>query len=301
MSTLRAIWSFWSKPHSAGRCHAWPSEFHHGLAWSLSVQAANRHYPDTWLFTDDDGARLLVDRLQLPFAHVRTDLNALEKHDPDWWALGKLWTYRLQVEPFVHIDCDVFLWLPLPERVSGADVFVQNPEPFTAGASFYRPEQIERAVAGTNGWLPDEWQWFRASGRPLRGQCCGVLGGGRPDFIRYAADQAVQVVEHQANRRAMAGMMDKATLMVVLEQFLMAACIEYHNFKPSGSPFGGIKVAYLFESGADVFNSEHAARVGFTHLLGDTKRKPAVAKLLERRVLIDDPEQYARCRKQLKA
>lgn len=75
---MRAVCSFWSKPYRAGRSHPWSSEFHHALAWSLSLQEASRHYPDTWLYTDDDGARLLVDGLGLPFAHVSTGLNALD-------------------------------------------------------------------------------------------------------------------------------------------------------------------------------------------------------------------------------
>lgn len=106
---MRAVWSFWSKPHRTSRHYYWFSEFHHALAWSLSVQEARKHYPDTWLYTDDAGARLLVDKLQLPFAHVCTDLNALDGYAPGWWALSKLYAYRQQTEPFVHLDYDVFL------------------------------------------------------------------------------------------------------------------------------------------------------------------------------------------------
>ncbi len=124
---MRAVWSYWRKPHRAGQCHAWPSELHHALSWSLSLQEARKHYSDTWIYTDDEGARLLVDQLQLPFAHVHTDLNALRRRNPGWWTLGKLHTCRLQTEPFVHLDYDAFLWLPLPEDLLVADVFAQNP------------------------------------------------------------------------------------------------------------------------------------------------------------------------------
>ena len=52
--------------------------------------AARRHYPTTCLVTDDEGARLLIDGLRLPFARVSTALNALRDEDPEWWALGKI-------------------------------------------------------------------------------------------------------------------------------------------------------------------------------------------------------------------
>ena len=293
---MRAVWSFWSKPHNRSRHYYWSSEFHHALAWSLSVQEARKHYPDTWLYTDDAGARLLVDKLRLPFTHVRTGLNALDGCDPGWWALGKLYAYSQQTEPFVHLDYDVFLWLPLPERLTRADVFAQNPEPFALGTFFYVPEQVERALAGVNGWLPDEWTWYRASQRALRGECCGVVGGNRVDFIRHAANLAFKILEHPANRVAMTTLDNKDLVMIVLEQFLLAACLEYHGIRP-GSPFHGVTIAYLFDSFADAFNPDKVAAAGYTHLLGDNKRNPAVARLLEERVRRDDPAQFERCKR----
>jgi hypothetical protein len=103
---MRAVWSFWSKPFKTHHKQVWLTEQHHLFAWILSLETARRHYPDTALFTDDEGAYLLVDQLGLDFAHVSTELNALSKSDPQWWVLGKLWTYRSQIEPFVHIDND---------------------------------------------------------------------------------------------------------------------------------------------------------------------------------------------------
>jgi hypothetical protein len=294
---MRAVWSFWSKPHYSGLRHSWIKEFHHVLAWSLSVQEASKHYPDTWLYTDTAGARLLVEKLQLPFARVCTSLDKLDKYDPRWWSLGKLHTYRLQKEPFVHIDCDVFLWLPLPDWLTSADVFSQNPEPFSAGASFYQPEKIEQVVAATNGWLPQEWKWYRASSRNLHGDCCGIVGGNRPDFIQYWADLAFQVVEHHANRYVIAQIEDKIGLMVVLEQFLLAACLVYHGCHKENSSFCNISSAYLFGAGEEVFNQEKTAKVGYTHLIGDTKLNHAVGTVLENRMLRDYPEQFERCRK----
>jgi len=291
---LRAVWSFWSKPHRAGRRQAWPSEFHHALAWSLSVQEASQHYPDTWLYTDDDGARLLVDDLRLPFAHVRTDLNALADHDSGLWALGKLHTYRRQTEPFIHLYFDVFLWLPLPERLTRAGVFAQHPEAFTPGASHYQPERVERVLAAVNGWLPVEWRWYRASRRALRGECCGVFGGHRLDFIHHMADLAFEILERPANAAAIALLEDKVALMLLLEQFLLAACLEYHRARPS-SPFGGVSMAYVFEAGTDPFNPEQAAQASYTHLIAGAKRNPAVTRLMEDRVRRDHPQQFERC------
>lgn len=289
---MRAVWSFWSKPYPAHR--HWPSDFHYALSWSLSVREASQHYPDTWLYTDDDGARFLVDTLGLSFAHVCTDLNALAAYDPDWWALGKIHTYRLQEEPFIHLDNDVFLWLPLPESLVHAALFAQNPEPFMPGTAYYQPERIEGALAGVNGWLPKEWTWYRASRQVLCGACCGIYGGTRLDFIHHVANLAFKLIEHPINRAVFSHLKDKGHLMVLLEQFLPAASVEYHRSR-SDSPYSGVSIAYLFDDVADLFNPKHAARTGYSHALWGVKKNPKVLKLLEKRLWRDDPAQFDRC------
>jgi hypothetical protein len=289
--TLRAVWSFWSKPYLAGQGHEWLSEFHHGLSWALSLQEAGRHYPDTWLFTDDDGARLLIDTLQLPFAHVRTDLNDLANYDPRMWNLGKLHTYRLQDEPFVHLDTDAFLWLPLPKTMTSAAVFAQNPVPLILGKSGYKPEVMARIFAGVCGWLPEEWGWYRSPLNGLHCEASGLIGGNRTEFFRYVYDHAFSVLDHPGNQAALGKVADKMRLMVLLEEYLPAACIETHRTRRD-SPFYGMDRAYLFDSLADAVNPEHAVRVGYTHLVGSQKRNPAVMRLLETRILRDNPAQY---------
>jgi hypothetical protein len=80
---MKAVWSFWTKPFEAHRHSMWPGVKHHLLAWALSFETARRRYPDTWLITDDAGARMLVDGVGLQFKRVSTELNALAQHNPD--------------------------------------------------------------------------------------------------------------------------------------------------------------------------------------------------------------------------
>src|SRR5262249_2182460 len=192
---MKAVWSFWTKPFEAHHHSVWPSAKHHLLAWALSVETARQHYPDTWLITDDAGARMLVDGIGLQFTRVSTELNALAQHNPDWWAIGKVYAYRMQTEPFVHIDSDVFLWKRLPERLERADVFAQNPEPLSA-STHYRPERLEQALDHTpGGWLPDEWRWYRRVSNS-RGENCGIFGGNRVDFINRYASAALRLIDN---------------------------------------------------------------------------------------------------------
>lgn len=293
---MKAIWSFWSKPFEAHRRFSWPSERHHLFAWVLSVETARQHYPDTSLITDDAGARMLVDRLGLPFTHVSTELNTLASYNPDWWALGKIYSYRMQTQPFVHIDSDVFLWKPLPARLECADVFAQNPEPISASTPYYQPERFARALSQTTGgWLPEEWHWYQRT-HHNRAEGCGIFGGNRIDFINLFAIGALRLIEDPANKRAVELLYDKRTLMLVVEQYLLSAFVEYHKTR-AVLPFGNIRIEYLFNSVADLWNPDYAAHAGFTHLVAGAKQSKLFAQRLESRVRCDFPEHYQRCMK----
>jgi hypothetical protein len=292
---MRGIWSFWSRPHFAGSATAWASEFHHLLSWVLSLESARKHCQPLALYTDTAGARLLVDRVGLCFDELHVVLDRLEAYDPAWWAMGKLCAYREQTEPFVHIDNDVFLFKPLPQVVTGAPVFAQNPEPFVRGQSFYQPEVFETALKGSaDAWLPEEWLSYRAAGIPQRGECCGILGGNDLGFVHHYAEQALRLIEHPANRRAFDDIADKVSHNTLFEQYFLAACIEHHRGHPE-SPWNGIFMRYLFDSMDEAFTPAIAKERGYTHLLAGAKRNPTILQRLEDRVGRDYPEMLDRC------
>lgn len=291
---MKAVWSFWTKPYYAGRRASWYSELHHWLAWGLSVYTSRQHYPETCLVTDDEGARILVDNLQLPFEHVSTALNGIADQNPDWWCLGKVEAYRQQQDPFVHLDADVFLWKPLSPEVEKADVFTQNPVPIVPGASLYRPEEFERAIGHpAGGWLPKEWIWYRRNANQ-HSQCCGVFGGTRIDFINHYASSVLRLVADPANHDSLQLMPGKADHMFLIEEYMLTAWVEYHQ-KHKRSPYHGIEIQHLFPTLEDAYRPERTTAAGFTHLAGRAKRDAQTSRNLELRVQQDLPRYYERC------
>jgi len=288
---MRAVWSFWSEPYRAVAARTWGSDANHLLAWALSFERARLHYPDTALVTDDAGARLLVDGLGLEFGNVSLGLNGLRDVDPQWWTAGKLVAVAEQDEPFCHLDADVFLWSGLPERLVAAPVFAQNPESFGPGCDWYRPQAFEAAISGASGgWLPPAWRWPAAARTPPRGECCGVVGGTDLALLSGWAERGLRVLRHEPNRPALAAVPERYKLVITLEQYLLAACVE-HLSAP---------IAYLFEDWADATTPGRAAALGFTHLISDAKRGFGVRRRLAPRLHADHPERYERLRALLK-
>ena len=290
---MRAVWSFWTKPFHAFYGGLWSSEKHHLLAWVLSVETARKHYPDTSLFTDDRGARVLVDALRLPFTELSTELGRVADNGHEWFNLGKLYAYRAQTAPFVHVDYDVFLWKRLPVWAETAAMFAQSPEWLPGMQPFYRPDACTQAIRSTGGWLPEEWHWYLSIGGNVAVNC-GILGGRDVAFLSYYADLAIRIIEHPNNQAAWSSLKANVADAILVEQFFLGACVDYHRGR-AGSRFQDLKVAYLFPTFDHAFDEERAAALGFTHLINGAKTNAALLARLERRVEQDYPEHYERC------
>lgn len=208
------------------------------------------------------------------------------------WDCGSL-VLCLFMHQRLHIDSDVFLWKLLPVT-SNTQVFAQNPEYFYLGASFYKPDELSRLVQQQRGWLPEEWQWYLTRRKTQRAECCGIFGGNAIEFIHYYADLAIRTIENTDNRHIWQMLDDGIERNILLEQYLLSACINYRNYYPTIS-YPPIVIEYLFASEADAFTAEKSAAAGYTHLIADTKRNATVANNLEQKVKKDYPEVYQRC------
>jgi hypothetical protein len=292
---MRAVWSFWSKPFQGYMGRTWLQPLHHCLAWGLSLRLARRHYRETMLVTDLAGAVLLVDQLGLSFTHVSTELERIRKVDIGWWTMGKLLAYSLQDRPFVHLDTDVFLWKPLPRSLTDAPVFAQCPEEHHPVDEWCGVRDVENAFAQRGLSLPVEWQWVRAcDSHDARQENCGILGGTHTDFIRYYANAAMDLLTSPTNASVWAAIPEKSGFNPVIEQFTLSAFVRYHRAHRE-SPFPSVDIRYLFPSFMDAYNANLAARIGFTHLLGPSKKDPRIAARLEQRVQREDPKYYRHC------
>lgn len=290
---MRAVWSFWSRPFRVEAGRTWQSPLHHLLAWGLSLRLARKHFPETMLVTDSPGKALLVDALGLPFTHVSTELDQLRHVDTSWWALGKLFAYRMQQQPFIHLDTDVFLWKALPPGMLAASVFAQCREEHPVLNR--GQEEVERAFFDSGVALPVEWEWSRSrSLHSYQEANCGIMGGNRTDFIRYYANLAIDLVLNPNHASAWQMLPDHGGHNMFVEQFLLDACFEFHRSHPQ-SPFRGIHMRYLFPTNTEAFDQYSASRAGYTHLLGDSKRDPRITRRLEERTQQEDPSFYRHC------
>jgi hypothetical protein len=205
--------------------------------------------------------------------------------DPDWWMLGKLHAYQVQQRPFIHLDSDVYLWKPVPERVRIAAVLAQSPEDGHS-LPWYDSDVCESTIRSQgDGWIPLEWSWYRLRVVSQQAACCGIVGGNDLEFFRQYASIVIRILENPRNRAAFNTLGDKKVFNPFFEQYLLCAC----------AAFRGIRIEYLFDSFHTAITPGRAAELGYTHLISGAKSNPIVADRLEQRVARDFPESYERC------
>jgi hypothetical protein len=76
------------------------------------------------------------------------------------------------------------------------------------------------------------------------------------------ADLAIRMIRHPRNRVIWRHAGANAGDNVLFEQYLLAACLEYHH----------ITARYLFDSMEESFDEDAARLRGYTHLIGGAKR-----------------------------
>jgi hypothetical protein len=285
---MKAIWSLWSKPLLQSKnIGLW--SFHHFLySWIISVLTSSRFFNRTELYTDDFGKYILIDILKLPFDQVHICLNGINNLNKDWWAAGKILTYSLQNEPFIHLDSDVFLWEGLPERILSSKIFAQSPEFFNKlnSNSYYKLSELEELIKDKKGWLPKIWFNHTADKESFEASCCGIFGGNDLKLIEKYSKTALKIILHKKNQIIWEKWPNVAFGNVLIEQFFLALTV---------STVRRTKIEYLFDNLANPFSPLTDNKI-YTHLISTSKNDSSVQKLIERFVFLNCLEYVPRTR-----
>lgn len=116
---MRILQSFWTKPFFEPKEAGDPNnrgaggfsdKKHFYMCWALSALQIKHYFGNVHLMTDSVGQYLFADLLQLPYDTVDTALDQFADYNSQLWAMGKVYTYSVQREPFLHVDGDLIFW-----------------------------------------------------------------------------------------------------------------------------------------------------------------------------------------------
>ncbi|MCI1683929.1 MAG: hypothetical protein LKI39_15455 [Bacteroides sp.] len=128
MKKPKIVQSYWTEAYRSSPNRGWAFRETHYMSWALSCLQLKQFYDEVELVTDSEGAELLINKLHLPYTSCKTTLDKLSGKNPALWTLGKIAAYEEQEKPFIHVDGDIYIWKPFPNRIENAGILAQNVE-----------------------------------------------------------------------------------------------------------------------------------------------------------------------------
>lgn len=284
---MRIVQSFWSKPSfkhgnlniSDRNKGGWTDKKYNYFSWALSCLQFRKYYDEVELVTDKQGYDLLINRLGLPYTHVNVVLDKLNDYHSDLWALGKIYAYSIQEQPFLHADGDIFIYEPFPVNISRAPLIAQNREP---GFSYYN--DVFDKILSRFEYIPDYFHHSRQKHQQIVAVNAGIIGGNDITFFKEYTAMAITFVDRNK------GNLEKINIGLfnnVYEQFLFHAMAEGKL----------IDINYLFPAVNHAFDgladfTGVPQKTKYIHTVGVYKRMPYMGELLAYRLQTDYPEYY---------
>jgi hypothetical protein len=154
---MKIVQSLWVKPSikknsvntSDRNTGGWTDKKYNYISWALSCLQFCKYYNKVELITDNLGYDTLIKKMKLPYTDVKVVLDDLNDYHPDLWALGKIYAYSLQKEPFIHADGDVFIYAPFSKELESSALLAQNIE-----KDFYYYREIFGSIEENFDFIP---------------------------------------------------------------------------------------------------------------------------------------------------
>ncbi|WP_445956902.1 DUF6734 family protein [Yeosuana sp.] len=290
---MKIIQSFWSKPFYSNKDSSSQADRSFGgylnqeqfwMAASLSCLTINKFY-DLELITDSHGKEILIDYLKLPYVKVRTDLDCLENYNSALWALGKIKSYSIQNEPFLHVDNDVYIWNHFPKRFKKSNLIAQSIErndseiyddicEFIKYNSFKIPKLLE-------SYIDD-----RSTNR-ICAYNAGIIGGCNTAFFKEFSKLAFDLINQNQNKLQL---IDAGLFNIFFEQSLFYSLAKEKK----------VEVQTLFNNPKDNISNfipiefDLVPEKWYIHTIGLTKKYDTICEQIYLRLLNESPDIFYR-------
>jgi hypothetical protein len=125
--------------------------------------------------------------MKLPYTKVHIVLDESDEKSEKLWAIGKLHTYKIQSQPFLHVDSDVFIWKPFDENLMQSPLIAESRETSTTTSGFQRMCQDFSYIPKVFASLDSKNEFTFSN--------LGIVGGSNLDFFKAYANLALNFLE----------------------------------------------------------------------------------------------------------
>lgn len=284
---MKIVQSYWSKPslkkknlnETDRNQGGWLDRKYNYFSWALSCLKFKEFYDKVELYTDHQGAEFLIEKLQLPYSDVHIVLDELNHYPHDLWAVGKLYTYGLQTEPFLHVDGDIFVWSRFDEHLLSKELIAQNDE-----QGFHYYQSVYQDILSNFSFVPELLQAYYNEKKSFSGVNAGILGANDIAFIQKYVSFAFHLINKNIDQLSKINI---GLFNNFFEQCLFRTLAELE----------GIDIAYLLDKVNDRFDhlvdfTGAPINTQYIHAVGVYKKREETGILLEHKLKEEFPNYY---------
>ena len=259
----KVVYSFWSKPMNSDNV-GFNSEEAFANCLKLSVFYSKKHFKEVQMVTDSNGLRILKKwNIDVYFDDIRLDFDdVLKDVSINNWALGKIYACKIQDKPFIHIDNDVILFNKLSDIILKSECCFQNYEKnygyydnllSSISDKEFKPEYIDTNI---NIALN-----------------CGVILFNNLSILNKWWLDALKCVDELSN-------LNLDNINLLFEQTYIYWLLISNKIN--------ITVLTDFDEKSkndDYISDDYAKRIGYTHLISNSKRDPKTEEKIKNRLI----------------
>jgi len=250
------------------------------MSWTLSCLQFRKFYTDVELVTDRSGYQLLIEKLKLPYTSVKVVLDDINHYPKKLWAAGKLYAYKIQDTPFLHVDGDVFIWGKFTPTIEKATLIAQH---FDTTNGHYNHALKE--AAKFDFYLPDVILNYAKNNSNASAHNAGIMGGNDIEFFQKFCHESFRIMNKNINKY---NVNFKATSYALLyEQFLFSALAKQDKKKVTCLIDDNL-LEELYINISD-FNNKYKERFKYAHVAGFQKQRLQFGYELRNQLQVDYP------------
>lgn len=255
----------------------------HWLSVAYSALLLKQHNPNIplHLYGNASMIKLLIEDFGLPYDYSHI-LNSIPENRKMFYCWPKIETYKLQDEPFIHVDSDIYMWKAIPDRLLKADLVAQHMENDT---TFYM--RIFQHMQEMGIEIPDFLQSCIGNGY-IASYNAGLLGGNNLSFFKEYLKCIDKFLD---NRMDMIRLSDQQFLFnVVFEQWLFYAIAKDKQIEVS-TYYDRIIKDFIMPNNGVPFQVIDGRCSEYIHIM-DYKRQYSCNRFIVRNMLDEFPEYY---------
>lgn len=219
---MKAYFSYWSNGYNKIDDHLLNQH-------KIATYFAKKHFKEVHLITDSKSAEVLK---QFNFNSIDVAFDSLSSNYKNAWSISKVFAFKHicdKGDPFIHIDYDVFLWGPLPERLLKAEVFASHKEE-NAYEQYKVSEFLEHC--------PEPYLLAGVVPAPIEAYNTGIIGGRNLDFFANYTQHVFDLVFNEKNNEILnfnsQDFRDPYPwrLATIIEQYMLAVVSVFYDVTP---------------------------------------------------------------------